>query len=890
MAITEWTSGWEVFRDILIENNNLPYDMAVKIARGNYDAFRQAAVSDYIKGGYAARSWAADEALIAPGQSASYAFDLWRSQYGLTPINTASGNAATQLTKAAPVAIAKPPSLPPGTPYSALGFLSANVGAIGAAVAPVLGVALGAGLYELNPELWTKISQTLLPWAYKDTENIAVLADKDGQTYLPKALVQALKDLFDEEGIGPEEQEYETVTSSFYPGGFSIGSGKIQLFRNKDHTSYHVVDGGSVGSSFQIQTNRAYMITASATPFTYSSYDLNLSGGVSNKQTGAAGAITYNGKTAYYYSISTIAFDAINPALSGYDAGKVAWSMIYGTISGGGGGYYPTGTSQWGGTSVSLDSLPTMPVVSDFGDGSTPDTLEDWVPVALPQDGSDASLDPTVNPDPSQSTDPKSQVEPYMPTDGMPFELPDGTVYLPDGTIVFPKQKVGQLPNGRIVTDILISPDGQSGTWPDGTPLPSGTKITELIVQPDGTVTTEDGSITDFMPVGPSAPMPKPVPDWNPDPDTDYNPDDDPDNRPDQRPKPSDDIPDKTPDKPDSEGDTDLGPDPIVPLPWGQAGGLIAVYHPSQSILENFARWLWVTWQDATIEKIWNNPFDGVISLHEVYCTPPDNGSRTIKSGFLDSQISCPTVDRYTSIDCGSIVVPEYWGNYLDYSPYSRAFIYLPFIGIVEVDVDDIVGHAVHIEYRIDVYNGSCIAVVTVAKSGYNTIMYQYSGNCGVELPLSGGTQAAIKAGMIQAAAYGISSVVSGVLNAGASAAQGNLAGAIANLGSGVAFGAANAAGSMASAKSSVQHSGSFGSSFGAMGNKKPFIIVRRPVQVQVTNYNLQYGFPAHKLVLLNTCHGYLRCREVHVISSTASDEEKSTIEAMLKNGVYVDE
>lgn len=890
MAITEWTSGWELFKDILTENSNLPYDMAVKIARGNYEAFRQSAVSDYIKGGFAARSWASDEALIAPGQSASYAFDLWRSQYGLTPINTASGNAATQLTRASPVAIAKPPSLPPSAPYSALGFLSADVGVIGAAAAPILGVALGAGLYELNPELWTKISQTLLPWAYKDTENIAVLADKDGQTFLPKALVQALKDLFEEEGILNEDGQIISESTARNPAYSDVPQPVPFYMATSGTINPHGTDSQLRWSSetplttINVETSTGYggwwliNLTSASITVRYG-YRLDRTFTV-NPRSGYSyipGNPGYTGLTPNYFPGNTSLGRVVQMLM---DSGTVITEAAE----------LPPGTSKWGGTSVSLDSLPVMPVVSDFGNGSTPDTLEDWVPVALPQDGSGASLDPTVNPDPSQSTDPKSQVEPYMPTDGMPFELPDGTVYLPDGTIVFPKQKVGQLPNGRIVTDILISPDGQSGTWPDGTPLPSGTQITELIVQPDGTVTTEDGSITDFIPVNPGSPLPKPVPDWNPDPDTDYNPDEDPDNRPDQRPQPSDDIPDKTPDRPGSEGDTDLGPDPMVPLPWGQAGGLIAVYHPSQSILESFARWLWVTWQDATIDKIWNNPFDGVISLHEVYCTPPDNGNRTIKSGFLDSQISCPTVDRYTSIDCGSIVVPEYWGNYLDYSPYSRAFIYLPFIGIVEVDVDDIVGHAVHIEYRIDVYNGSCIAVVTVAKSGYNTIMYQYSGNCGVELPLSGGTQAAIKAGMIQAAAYGISSVVSGALNAGASAAQGNLAGAIANLGSGVAFGAANAAGSMVSAKSSVQHSGSFGSSFGAMGNKKPFIIVRRPVQVQVTNYNLQYGYPAHKLVLLNTCHGYLRCREAHVISSTASDEEKSTIEAMLKNGVYVDE
>ena len=264
------------------------------------------------------------------------------------------------------------------------------------------------------------------------------------------------------------------------------------------------------------------------------------------------------------------------------------------------------------------------------------------------------------------------------------------------------------------------------------------------------------------------------------------------------------------------------------------------------------------------------------------------NGSKTIRSGFLDSQISSATIDRYTEINCGSITVPEFYGDYLDYSPYSKCYCYLPFIGIVELNVDDIVGHAVNISYKIDCYNGSCIAQITVAKStivngvrvDYSNTAYQFSGNCGVELPLSGGSQASIRAGMIQAAAYGLSSVIGGVV----SGVSGNIGGAISQLG----YGAANAIGSLVSAKSSVQHSGSFGSSFGALGIKTPYIIVTRPKEIEVVNYNEIYGYPAHSMVTIGACSGFLRVREVNVKSATANNEEKAKIESLLKEGVYV--
>ena len=166
------------------------------------------------------------------------------------------------------------------------------------------------------------------------------------------------------------------------------------------------------------------------------------------------------------------------------------------------------------------------------------------------------------------------------------------------------------------------------------------------------------------------------------------------------------------------------------------------MYNPTPSEFIAFGRWLWVTYADATMDTIWNNPFDGVIGAHELYATPSKDGYSTIRSGFLDSGISSIIVrQRYTQINCGSILIPEYWGNYLDYSPYSRAYIYLPFIGIMDLDVDDIVGHSVNVLYHVDSYTGSCIAQITCARDGYSNTIYQFSGDCSVEIPMAGGSQ-----------------------------------------------------------------------------------------------------------------------------------------------------
>ena len=344
-----------------------------------------------------------------------------------------------------------------------------------------------------------------------------------------------------------------------------------------------------------------------------------------------------------------------------------------------------------------------------------------------------------------------------------------------------------------------------------------------------------------------------------------------------------------------------IGDPPTFPSIIPASGpGFIHVYNPTPAEFVAFGSWLWVTYADATIDKILNNPFDGVIGAHELYATPNTGGTDNIRSAFL----TCPTTaalvpNRYSEIDCGTVIIPEFYGNYLDYSPYSQAYIYLPFIGINEVSIDDIVGHAVNIRYRVDSYSGSCIAMIFVAKNGYQNLCYQFAGSCSVEVPMAGGSQAAIKAGEMQAEAYARAGIANAALNGAAAIGSGLATGGLA----GGLLGGLSALGGVAGAwysgqrsidaarianKSSVQHSGQFGASHGAMGKKEPFIIIRNPIQVKVTNYNEDYGYPAHKRVIIGGCTGYLRVKEVNVISANATDEEKMAIEALLKNGVYV--
>ena len=751
------------------------------------------------------------------------------------------------------------------TTTTAAALLGMDMGIVAAAAAPVLGVSLGVNLYESNPELWTKISQKLLPFCYPGTTKIptwAEIAETAWTTSVAKKVIDALKELFEEEGVPTSETEPEGYTSD------------LTTYWNQP-----IVTGGTVTfpsvtldisskAAVSVSNNKIYIVVVGD----YLNEEVFWSG---NNSTTANETYTYQGKTVYHgaatysYFQSATSGSPNNPSNSlpgSLERGKIAWTIKYGTPSG---LDYPEGTARWDGN-IPAEIPQTKPAVVGYDAPSGAVTTQPMVPISPPI---------------IIITEPAPEVEPEPET--IPFPWPKPAT-VPE-TTPWPETMPWPLP------------EEQPEWWPVEIPYPYS--YPEPVPSPDPEAQPDPEKVTDpekqvepyILPL--PLPYELPVPEPYPQPDPDLDP---------TKPRPptqvtTDDLP-----------PIGLGPDPIgispwpslpdTPLAFSQGGGLVTVYHPTPTELYSFEQWLWVTYADATIDKIFNNPFDGVITLFELYCTPTDVGSQTIKSGFLDSGINSAVISRYTEIDCGTLGIPEYYGNYLDYSPYSKAHVYLPFIGVVELNVDDIVGHAVNITYRIDEYNGSCIAMITVAKvtevNGeqveYSNTMYQFSGNCAVELPLAGGSQAAIKAGMMQANAYqnaaNISAGASLVGGIG-SLLMGSIGGTISGIGSAAsnyAYGQANALSNMLSGKSTVQKSGTFGSSHGAMGIKVPFITVTRPKQIQVPNYNDLYGYPAHKMVYVGECTGFIRCREVNVISATANDEEKTLIEQLLKTGVYV--
>lgn len=326
------------------------------------------------------------------------------------------------------------------------------------------------------------------------------------------------------------------------------------------------------------------------------------------------------------------------------------------------------------------------------------------------------------------------------------------------------------------------------------------------------------------------------------------------------------DIVTRTPtDNPPDEGDGEQ--EPFV-MPVGNASSLWAVYHPSQAQLNAFGAWLWSSNFVEQLKKLFNDPMQAIIGVHKVFAPIPTGGSKNIVCGYLDSGVSSPIVSsQYTEVNCGSVSLPEYYGNVFDYDPHTKVSIYLPFIGVVPLKVSEVMRSTISVTYGVDVITGACLAKVSVSRDGGGGILYSYGGSCACHYPISSGSYAGI-----------ISGIVTSAIGIAGGVATGN---PLATIGGAMA--------GLRQAHTEVQRSGGFTGCAGAMGPKKPYLIIDRPQTRLAKNFAAYDGKPSNSTQFIGDCTGFIRAQEVHFSAPGAFDDEAKEVESLLKAGVLME-
>lgn len=388
-------------------------------------------------------------------------------------------------------------------------------------------------------------------------------------------------------------------------------------------------------------------------------------------------------------------------------------------------------------------------------------------------------------------------------------------------------------------------------------------------------------------------------------------------------------------DLPPGTFDDDSDPIPDSPLPTLSAAntGFTRIYNPSLSQVQALARYLWT--DPDVIQTIWNHikqffedPMEAIIGFNLVPVPVPNGGTESFALMYIDTGVQMTVAaNQFVDLDCGTLEVKRYYGSALDQSPYTKVSCFLPYIGTVNLNTDEVMGTTLQVKYRVDIVSGSCVAKIFVDGN----CLYQYSGHCAITIPISSAdfssyVSAAISVGKLAAAAITAgagASMAAGVAEVSQQTNQVVTTTQVTNTARNPATGrqittgttttvqtrespadqsstqasfsglspqnVANTVGAIMSSKPHIEHSGSFSGNSGYLGVRRPFLIIERPNMCMPANYQELNGFPAMITMELSTCEGFTRVQQVQLTGmGRATNPEQAEILELLKSGVIL--
>lgn len=312
--------------------------------------------------------------------------------------------------------------------------------------------------------------------------------------------------------------------------------------------------------------------------------------------------------------------------------------------------------------------------------------------------------------------------------------------------------------------------------------------------------------------------------------------------------------------------------------------GFITLFNPTIGQLKNLASYMWSDlFSLDTFKKMFADPMDAILGLSIVPVAVPSAGGRQVVVGNIPTGVHMNVAStQYVSVDCGTLNVEEFWGAYLDYDPYTKCSIFLPYIGVHPIKTDDVMGKAVHVVYHVDILSGSCVAFVKCGDS----VLYEFIGQLASSIPVTGDNFTNVINGVLNIAGSIGTMVATGGFSAPASVAKAGYAGAY-QAGNMMKSGASMAQDVMAM-KPEIEHSGSLSGTGGMLGNQTPYMILERPRQALPTGFNSYAGYPSHMTAQLGSLSGYTEVEHIHLENIPCTMKEADEIMAFLQNGVIL--
>ena len=237
-------------------------------------------------------------------------------------------------------------------------------------------------------------------------------------------------------------------------------------------------------------------------------------------------------------------------------------------------------------------------------------------------------------------------------------------------------------------------------------------------------------------------------------------------------------------------------------------------------------------------------------------------------------------------IDMGSVHVPAYFNSFLDYQPYTKIDLYLPYIGFVTLNNTEVIEKTINIKYAVDLYSGKCTAFVTTESGDREKIVLIRSGEMGVQIQIVGSSGAEISRRLLNFGVQTAQSTVNYAAGLAGSIATGNVVGGITQTTNYLSSTALNAVTAM---QQPVIRSGSTSPANNLYAPQYAYIVYTRPKIIRPSNYNHHYGRPCGSQYKLSDLSGYTVVDTCNMDGfKTATKSEIDEIESLLKSGVIL--
>lgn len=331
-------------------------------------------------------------------------------------------------------------------------------------------------------------------------------------------------------------------------------------------------------------------------------------------------------------------------------------------------------------------------------------------------------------------------------------------------------------------------------------------------------------------------------------------------------------IPDSQPSGPaDATGIPGNDPVDIPNLPTVAVSdtGFVTLFNPTLAQVKDLADYMWNGLFDVNnLRKLFADPMDCILGFNMLPVAIPNSGPAAVTVGNISTGVSMnKATSQWVELDCGTLDIGDAFGNYLSYAPYTKFSMYLPYIGIVELSTDDVVGKTLALKYHIDVLSCACVAYLKCGPS----VLYQFTGSCGYSIPINGNDFRTTIASIVSIAATIGGAVATGGLTAPAAVAV-----------------TASTVNNVMNSKPQIHRSGAIGSSAGILGIQKPYLIVEYPNPCKPKKQYHFTGYPSFVTVKLSDITGYAAFEEILIEGVPCTEEEQAMIKNLCKGGIFL--